>query len=132
MNSLDDHELLLWALRAGLTRDEVRQAVRRGLDDGDFLWQDAKGRKVQRQDCVNLDMETMQVVEGVGVSLLELLQRPKVLVEGFQACDVVAAQRTCRWRTRRLLAGLAGRFPIESQLPTVQFIPGNRGCLLLS
>ena len=31
MNPLDDHELLLWAMRAGLTRDEVRQAVRRGL-----------------------------------------------------------------------------------------------------
>ena len=32
MNPLDDHELLLWAMRAGLTRDEVRQAVRAGLD----------------------------------------------------------------------------------------------------
>ena len=24
MNPLDDHELLLWTMRAGLTRDEVR------------------------------------------------------------------------------------------------------------
>ena len=27
MNSLDDHELLLWAVRGGLTRDEARQAT---------------------------------------------------------------------------------------------------------
>jgi hypothetical protein len=30
---------------------------------------------------------------GWGVSPLELLQWPTVLVEGFQACDVVEAQR---------------------------------------
>ena len=32
MNPLDDHELLPWAMRAGLTRDEVRQAVRGNLN----------------------------------------------------------------------------------------------------
>ncbi len=34
MNPLDDHELLRWAIRAGLTRDEVHQAIRKGLDAG--------------------------------------------------------------------------------------------------
>jgi hypothetical protein len=38
MNPLDDHELLLWSMRAGQTRDEVRQTVRRGLDAGDLSW----------------------------------------------------------------------------------------------
>ena len=32
MPPLDDHQLLLWAMRAGLTHDEVRQAMRRDLD----------------------------------------------------------------------------------------------------
>jgi len=49
MNPLDDHELLLWATRAGLTRDEVRQAVRRGLDAGPIPWQGADETKAQRQ-----------------------------------------------------------------------------------
>jgi hypothetical protein len=49
MNPLDDHELLLWAMRAGLTRDEVRQAVRRGLDAGHIPRQRADETKAQRQ-----------------------------------------------------------------------------------
>ena len=34
MNPLDNHELLLWAMQAGLTQDEIRQAVRGGIDAG--------------------------------------------------------------------------------------------------
>jgi hypothetical protein len=48
MNPLDDHELLLWSLRAGLTRDEVRQAVRGGLDANRIPWQRADETKAER------------------------------------------------------------------------------------
>ena len=40
MNVYDDYELLLWAMRAGLTYDEVRHAVRGGLAAGDLPRQD--------------------------------------------------------------------------------------------
>ena len=41
MTPLDDHELLHWSMRAGLTRAGVRQTVRRGLDAGDLTWSGA-------------------------------------------------------------------------------------------
>jgi hypothetical protein len=50
MNPLDDHELLLWAMRAGLTRDEVRQAVHGGLDAGHLPRQTAHETEAQRQE----------------------------------------------------------------------------------
>jgi hypothetical protein len=50
MNPLDDHELLLWAMRAGLTRDEVRQAVRGGLAAGHLPRQTAHETEAQRQE----------------------------------------------------------------------------------
>ena len=40
-NPLDDHQLLLGSMRVGLTRAEVRQAVRRGRDAGDLSWSGA-------------------------------------------------------------------------------------------
>jgi hypothetical protein len=115
MNPLDDHELLLWAMRAGLTRDEVRQAVRRGLDAGRIPRQRAHGGK--RVDRLILELhDYLDLAEAAkntdrpapsapfiwrlyrlwkawGVSPLELMQWPTALVEGFQACDVVKAQR---------------------------------------
>ena len=54
MNPLDDHELLLWTMRAGLTRDEVRQALRSGLDVGDLPRQTAHDTETQRQDRVRV------------------------------------------------------------------------------
>jgi hypothetical protein len=93
MNPLDDHELLLWATRAGLTRDEVRQAVRQGLDAGRIPRQGADETQAGRQDRLNLGIETALIVERVGVSPLEFLEWPTVLVEGFQACDIVEGQR---------------------------------------
>ena len=63
MNPLNDHELLRWAMRAGLTRDEVRQAVRPCLDAGHISRQRADETQVQP---VNLDMEAIWVVESVG------------------------------------------------------------------
>ena len=39
-------------------------------------------------------MEVIPVVAGVGgVSPLELFEWPTVLIEGFQACDIVEGQR---------------------------------------
>lgn len=38
MNPLDDRGITKWAMRAGLTRDEIRRAVREGLDAGDLSW----------------------------------------------------------------------------------------------
>ena len=49
MNPLDDHKLLLWAMRTGLTRDEVRQTVRRGLDAGHLSWPGANETAADRQ-----------------------------------------------------------------------------------
>ena len=63
MNPLDDHELLLWAMRAGLTRDEVRQAVQRGLEEGAIPRQSADETQAQR---INLDREAILVVAGMG------------------------------------------------------------------
>ena len=55
MNPLDDHELLLWAMRAGLTGDEVRQAVRVGLDAGRIprpTAQETEGQRLERLQAV--------------------------------------------------------------------------------
>jgi hypothetical protein len=60
MNPLDDHELLLWAMRAGLTRDEVRQAVRRGLEAGRIPRQSADETKAQRQDRLQAVQDYLQ------------------------------------------------------------------------
>ena len=55
MNPLNDHELVLWAMRAsGLTRDEVRQAVRRSLHAGHIPRQGADETKAQRQERIEL------------------------------------------------------------------------------
>ena len=54
MNPLNDHELLLWSMRAGLTRDEVRQAVRHGLHAGHIPRQSADEMQAQRQDRIEL------------------------------------------------------------------------------
>ena len=56
-------------------------------------WQSADETQAQRQDRINLDIETTPIVEGVEVSPLELLEWPTVLVEGFRACDAVEGQR---------------------------------------
>ena len=60
MNPLDDRELLLWAMRAGLTRDEVRQAVRRGLDAGHRPRQSADETQAQRRDRLNTIRDYLQ------------------------------------------------------------------------
>ncbi len=64
MNSLNDHEPLLWAMRAGLTRDEVRPG--RCAVAGHIPWQRADKTKAQRQERLNLDMELTPIMEGVG------------------------------------------------------------------
>ena len=66
MNPLNDHELLLRAMRAGLTRDEVRQAVRKGLDAGRIPRQRADEMDSLQPDCLNLEIEAIQVVAGLG------------------------------------------------------------------
>jgi hypothetical protein len=60
MNPLDDHELLLWSMRAGLTRDEVRQAVRRGLDAGRIPRQRADETQAGRQERLNAVRDYLQ------------------------------------------------------------------------
>jgi hypothetical protein len=60
MNPLDDHELLLWAMRAGLTGDEVRQAVHRGLDAGRIPRQRADETQAQRQERLNTVRDYLQ------------------------------------------------------------------------
>jgi hypothetical protein len=60
MNPLDDHELLLWAMRAGLTRDEVRQAVRGGLDAGNLPRQTAHETEAQRQERMRAVYDYLQ------------------------------------------------------------------------
>ena len=95
MNPLDDHELLPWAMRAGLTRAEVRQTVRRGMEAGDLTWPGANKTAAWRQDRIYVDIEVIQVEEGVGGSPLELLEWPTVSIEGFQACDIVERQIRC-------------------------------------
>jgi len=60
MNPLDDHELILWAMRAGLTRDEVRQAVREGLDAGDLPQQTAHETEAQRQERMQAVYDYLQ------------------------------------------------------------------------
>ena len=78
MNPLDDHELRLWAMRAGLTRDEVCQAVRAGqpAPDAPFIWR------------------LYRLWKEWGVSPLELIKWPVELVEGFQVCVVVEMERS--------------------------------------
>jgi hypothetical protein len=49
MNLLDNHKLMLWAMNAGLTRDEVRGAVRQGLDAGRIPRQRASESDADRQ-----------------------------------------------------------------------------------
>jgi hypothetical protein len=41
MNPYDDHEFLFWAMKAGLTREEARRAVREGLDS----WADSQAER---------------------------------------------------------------------------------------
>jgi hypothetical protein len=60
MNPLNDHELLLWAMRAGLTRGEVRQAVRGGLDTGDLPRQTAHETETQRQERMRAVYDYLQ------------------------------------------------------------------------
>jgi hypothetical protein len=60
MNPLNDHRLLLWAMRAGLTRDEVRQAVRGGLDAGRIPRQRADETQAGRQDRLNTVRDYLQ------------------------------------------------------------------------
>ena len=58
MNPLNDHELLLRSMRAGQTRTEVHQTVRRGLA--------ATETAAWRQDRINVDIEATRGVKGVG------------------------------------------------------------------
>ena len=51
--------------------------------------------------CYTVYVEAIQVVARVGRSPLELTEWPTMLVEGFQACDIVERQR--RPDTRRNL-----------------------------
>jgi len=60
MNPLNDHELLLWAMRAGLTHDEVRQAVRKGLDANRIPRQSADETQAQRQERLNTVRDYLQ------------------------------------------------------------------------
>jgi hypothetical protein len=60
MIPLNDHELLLWAMRAGLTRDEVRQAVRGGLEAGDLPRQTAHETEAQRQERMRAVYDYLQ------------------------------------------------------------------------
>ena len=60
MNPLDDHELLLWAVRAGLTRDEVRQAVQRGLEANRIPRLRASETDAQHQERLNAVRDYLQ------------------------------------------------------------------------
>ena len=82
MTPLDDHELLLWSMRAGLTRAEVRQTVRYGRGAGDLTWPGARIAFMWIWRLSRLRREWR-------VSPLELLEWPLVLVEGFQACGIL-------------------------------------------
>jgi hypothetical protein len=73
MTTLDDHELLLWAMRAGLTRDEVRQAVRQGLDTGKLPWQTPHETETQRQERLRAVQDYLQDQFLAGYSEYEQL-----------------------------------------------------------
>ena len=60
MTPLDDHDLLLWSMRAGLTRDEVRQAVRSGLDAGRIPRQRADEPQAGRQERLQAVRDYLQ------------------------------------------------------------------------
>ena len=62
MNPLDDHNLVLWSMRAGLTRNKERETVRRGLESGDLTWPGANETAGRRQDRTYVDIEVIQVV----------------------------------------------------------------------
>jgi len=64
MNPLDDHELLPWAMRAGLTRDEVRQAVRAGLDAGRIPRQTAQETEQQRRERLQAVQDYLHLGNG--------------------------------------------------------------------
>jgi hypothetical protein len=89
MNPLDDHELLIWSMQAGLARAEVRQTVRCGLDAGDLFRRGASETADWRRDRFYVDMEAVPVVARVGHSPLELREWPAALIERFQACDIM-------------------------------------------
>jgi hypothetical protein len=53
MNPYDDHDLTLWMVKAGLTSEEARRAVREGLDSGRIPWQSANETDAQVRDRIN-------------------------------------------------------------------------------
>jgi hypothetical protein len=114
MNPLDDHKLLLWAMRAGLTRDEVRQAVRRGLDAGRIPRQSADETQAGRQDRLQTVRDYLQDQYLAGYSdYLENIrgmnaQRAQVARESgipFQREEPMAP-----WQWRQLPAHIRGRW----------------------
>ena len=69
MNPYDDHELFLWAMRAGLTRAKVRQTVRRGLDAGHLSWPGANETAADRQHRLQAARDSLydQLLSGYDV-----------------------------------------------------------------
>jgi hypothetical protein len=110
MNPLDDHELLLWAMRAGLTRGEVRQAVRRGLDANRIPRQRASETDAQRQDRLQAVPDYLQDQYLAGYSdYLENIRgmNAQRLESGspFQAEEPMAP-----WQWRQLPSHTRGRW----------------------
>jgi hypothetical protein len=50
---MNDHDLTLWAMKAGLTREEARRAVREGPGSGRIPWQTANETDAQVRDRMN-------------------------------------------------------------------------------
>jgi hypothetical protein len=88
MNPLNDHELPLWAMRAGLTRDEVRQTVQRGLKEGAIRRQTFNETSPQQQERFQTVRDYLQDqylagcseylenIRGMNAHLKSWMQRP--------------------------------------------------------
>jgi len=107
MNPLDDHELLLWAMRAGLTRDEVRQAVRAGLDTGRIPRQTAHETEGQRLERLQTVQDYLQDQYLAGYQ--DYLSR----VQDWQA-QGIDEQPMSPWQWRQLPAHARARW-LESE-----------------
>jgi hypothetical protein len=92
MNPLDAHKLLIWAICAGLTRDEVRQAVRGSLDAGHRPRQTAHETETQRQERVRAVQAYLQDQFLAGYREYEQLVRTRN-AQGINE-EIVAP---CQW-----------------------------------
>ena len=119
MNPLDDHELLLWAVRAGLTRDEVRQAVQRGLEANRIPRLRASETDAQHQERLNAVRDYLQDQYLAGYNEYQQLVRAR-------NAQGIGEEIMAPWQWRHLPSHTRSRWLIKPKKVLSAFLPTGR------